>query len=207
MKAFRVAAGLLLSVLGVYAAPLINEPVKELKLASGVVLYDAQAKSFGEKVVMVKHRDGGQTVPYEQFPEEYRAALLEKKAKPSPVSVRTNVVPAPKTAAPKVTSRDAEPKRVTGQIINSYDVRPSYTRVEIYNGSDRPVSVHPSSVVGERSDGKIASGRQWVAVDASDNISMTLDQTQVVGPNDVLTLRVVFERIPQDVSIVKVGLR
>lgn len=62
--------------------PIVEEAVAELKLTTGRVLYDVMARNFSETAVSVTHRDGKQIIPYEQFPAEYRDALLDRMPRP-----------------------------------------------------------------------------------------------------------------------------
>lgn len=61
---------------GCGATPLTDEPVAELKLGSGKTLKTALARSYSSSAVLVKHADGAMAVPYEDFPQEMRAALI-----------------------------------------------------------------------------------------------------------------------------------
>jgi hypothetical protein len=57
------------------AAPLIEEPVAELKLGSGKTLKLAMARSYSSSGVLLRHADGVAAVKYEEFPEELRGSL------------------------------------------------------------------------------------------------------------------------------------
>ena len=78
----KTPASLLLSmvVAGLSAAaPLIDEPVPELRLDSGKVLKLAQARSYSASTVLVRHVDGAAAVRYEEFPSELRTARSARR--------------------------------------------------------------------------------------------------------------------------------
>jgi len=58
--------------------PLIDEPAPEIVLTTGRILHDVLAINFMATAVSVSHRDGKQIIAYEQFPLEYREALIER---------------------------------------------------------------------------------------------------------------------------------
>jgi hypothetical protein len=61
------------------AGPLEDEPLAELRLASGTVLKMASVRSFAEKTVLVKHAEGAATVAYAEFPAEYQELLATRR--------------------------------------------------------------------------------------------------------------------------------
>lgn len=79
----KSAIVLWLLVAGVsYAAPLIDEPVAELRLKSGKVYRDAIAKSFSQATIFLKHADGGSSVKYEELPDTLAPLALAKRPAP-----------------------------------------------------------------------------------------------------------------------------
>lgn len=207
MKSLPIAL-LLLSSIG-FAAPLINEPVAELHLTSGKVLYDVQAKGFAQKTVLVKHREGAETIPYDQFPAEYKDQLIQKRPQPPKVSD----APTPSTPAPKVAMTPTKPasrarveRNVSPVQIRTSSVGPYFTTVEIGNELDQQVEVTPNAVTAETSSGSTIHGRQWVAGDNDGKITSTLKQRQTIDPHSSVTLRVVFEPTPAGEVISRVFL-
>lgn len=71
------------------AAPDLTAPIAKLTLPDGRVLEQVELKSYGSKSVMVRHSAGVAQIPYEQFPAEYQAALLEKRPAPGPAATST----------------------------------------------------------------------------------------------------------------------
>ncbi len=61
------------------SAPLIEEPVAELKLGSGKTLKLALARSYSASGVLVSHAGGAAAVKYEEFPEELRGSLKAQR--------------------------------------------------------------------------------------------------------------------------------
>jgi hypothetical protein len=201
-----VLIGVCVAPLMAWADPLLDEPVAELTLTTGAKLYDARAKSFGAAVVMVKHRDGAQTVRYEEFPQEFRDALLAKKPQPAASSSAPGA-PAAKPKPVAAAAKKPEPKRLHPLMVQTFRVLNDYAAVEVYNDSDQPVSLAPFALVGEVASGETVVGRRFVAVDESGRIVSTLAQRQSIKPRTSVMLHVVFERVPEGTAIARVQFR
>lgn len=187
------------------AAPLVDEPVAELHLASGKILHDAQAKGFAAKTVLVKHRDGAETVKYDQFPAEYQPQLLQKKPQPSTASS----TPTPKTPAPSLApkARAASARTRTPTVsVSSSQIGATFTKVEINNETNGPAEIPCGAVVAESSSGNILQGRHWVSVDGNGAISGTLNNVQVVPGQSTVTYHLVFPPLPAGVTLTRVFL-
>jgi hypothetical protein len=61
------------------AALLDEEPLPELRLASGTVLKMATVRGYSEKAALVKHAGGAATVAYPDFPAEYQDLLASRR--------------------------------------------------------------------------------------------------------------------------------
>lgn len=185
------------------AAPLIDEPVAALKLENGTVLHDAVAKGFLSSSVMVRHRDGAQSVPYEQFPEEYRGVLLEKRPAKT-VAATPRPVPTPKAKAPG--AKEAAPSQPMLRLVSS-SVRAEFATVEIYNDSNQPAVVQPEYLAVQLSDGSSLAGRQFVQTSEDGKITGTLNRVRTLTPRETATLALAFARIPEGKTAVRVAWR
>lgn len=200
MKAAAVLFALLTSA--GFAAPLLDEPLPELHLTSGKTLYDAQAKSYATKSVLVKHRDGAETVPYDQFPSEYRDALLKKRPQPKPADQQAQPAPSPTPkAAPKPTAQSSGNGRIT---LTSSSIGANFTSVDVTNDTPYAVQITPMAILAETSTGQVVRGRHWVQADASGNITGSLKAAQAMDPKSTISLNVVFEVLPAGISINRV---
>lgn len=211
-KRILLVFGLLTAATLSVAAPLIDEPVAELHLVNGDVLHDAQAKSFNRTSVLVKYSEGAKTVSYEQFPAEFRDAILAKKPKPAPESIKTAATTTSASAVSNV-STAPKPKRVPvsrlpeerylGLAIISSAINPIYTTLEIYNDSTEGVDIDPSAVMAVAENGKYLQGMHWVQV-TDGTISGTSKNKQRVEPRSSVTLNVSFRGLPPGVAIKEV---
>jgi|GEM_PF-3032184 len=202
-----------------FAAPLINEPVAELRLVSGKVLHDAQAKGFLARSVLVKHREGAETVAYDDFPAPYRDELARRRPAPSATVAAVSVAPKPAAAAvPAVKAKVESPSIAEPKTKNKVSVTPavslstsrigsSCTAVELHNGADAPTEIHCTAIQATTSTGKVLNGRQWVASEVTDMVSHSLGTKQVIPSHTSTTLYVAFDPLPAGVSITQVSLK
>lgn len=90
-----IALWLLVAAGVAHAAPLIDEPVAELRLTTGKALRDAIAKAYNPNTILIRHADGGTAVPYTELPAELRPAAEAKrpqqKENPALTRARANV--------------------------------------------------------------------------------------------------------------------
>jgi hypothetical protein len=122
----RYLVALLALVVCLQAAPDLAQPIAELKLADGRVLREVQIKAYNSKGVMVKHADGVAQVNYDQFPEEYREAVLAKKPAPvAPTAVAPNPA-APKPGAQAAKNKKLIPARKFGGAVYAVNARKTY---------------------------------------------------------------------------------
>jgi hypothetical protein len=201
----KIAAGflsMLMLAASVVAAPLLDEPVAQLPLKSGRVLFEARAKSFASKVVGVRHRDGIEMIPYSDFPDEYQAALLQKRPTPS-ATPPAAANPAPATR-PKAANRAPAAAGSVLTIVSS-NIGQVATEVSFRNDSDQSLHLAPQVVAAETSDGKMVQGRHWVTVGSDGRITGNLSPDQVLGAHESVTLAVVFERLPEGITLKRVG--
>ena len=124
------------------AAPLIDEPVSELRLDSGKVLKLAQARGYSSNTVLVKHADGAAAVRYEELPSELRAsasarrpAVDEKGHAETPLLAAVSYdFPAPPAVEPDPDSGDE--RVLAGQLFVSTrdagDVKLSGVKISVY---------------------------------------------------------------------------
>lgn len=123
---YLIFVGLFAVTVYVQAAPDLALPIAELKLADGRVLRDVQLKAYNNKGVMVRHADGVAQVSYEQFPEEYREAVLAKKPVPVervPAATSTSLAPKPSASVP---TKRLIPARQFGGAIYAVNARKTY---------------------------------------------------------------------------------
>jgi hypothetical protein len=123
----RYLVALFALVVCLQAAPDLTQPIAELKLADGRVLHDVQLKAYNNKGVMVKHADGVAQVNYDQFPEEYREAVLAKK--PAPVehaAVAPKPPGTPKPVTPGAKTKQLIPARKFGGAVYAVSARKTY---------------------------------------------------------------------------------
>lgn len=188
------------------AAPLIDEPVAELHLANGDVLRDAQAKSFNRSSVLVRYSEGAKTVAYEQFPAEFRDALLAKKPKPAAASVQK---PTGSAAVSTVTvvqrpmrapvSRLPE-ERYRGLALLSSSIHPAYSSLEIYNDGTETVEIDPGALMAVSENEKYFQGMRWVQV-TDGAISGTEKNLQRIEPRSSVNLNISFRTPPPGVTL------
>lgn len=208
-------AGMLLVVLQMFgtvvvAAPLFDEPV-DLALKDGRVLHAAQAKSFSANVVMVKATEGIQTVAYEQFPDEYRAALEAKRpAKRTDAQIeadrekaRKNQPPAP-PAQKRRASTASNQDLYNGLRIDSYVPKGNTVEVTITNTTDLPQEIRPWRLLVFFSSDEIIKGADFVEADSSGNIKTILRSHQIMQPNSTVTYTVIFGRAMKGGTVQKV---
>jgi hypothetical protein len=123
------------------AAPLIEEPVAELKLGSGKTFKLAMARSYSSGAVLLRHAGGAAAVKYEEFPEELRGTLAEqRKVEGATIDAGGKVLtkvsydfPAP----PEVESQAGEERVLSGQVFVSTsdagDVKLAGVVVSVYS--------------------------------------------------------------------------
>jgi hypothetical protein len=164
-----------LTAASLLAAPLLDEPVATLALKDGTVLREARAKGFLTKVVLVRHQGGVRTVPYELFPDEFQAALADKRQavltgaqverirREAEAQKRAQVQatpPAP-VAAPSAVS---EPELHQGCRLTFTSSKGNVVILKIENVSDQVVSLAPSQFVARTTAGEEFSGASWVGI-------------------------------------------
>ena len=182
------------------AAPLFDEAVPRLTLKDGTFLQDAQIKGYLTKVVMVKHRDGARTVPYELFPDEYQAVLAARRPvrhdEPAPAPVKEAPIASGK--APAV-SRNADLRHGCG--FSVVTVNGDIVTMEFRNQSSAPVRVHPGMFVARTYSGEMLPGMQWVGLDSAGRVSVILTRWQLIAPGDVVTLQLMVAPMPHESAI------
>jgi hypothetical protein len=125
---FSVMLGLIVAVMAAGAEkPNLAGPIPEIALLDGRVLRDVQIKAFNRQGVMLRHTEGVAQIPYENFPEPYREALLNARPEPAPATSPERRPPPP-AARPAPTAR-ARPtqvlvKDVQGAVIVMLSRRP-----------------------------------------------------------------------------------
>jgi hypothetical protein len=202
----KSAIALWLLVAGVsYAAPLIDEPVAELRLKSGKVLTNAVAKSYSPTAVFVKHADGGTSVKYEEFPAEYTASITAKR--PSPPTAeelaaqekRRQEALAREAARPKTKpvqrTGPSMPlnKAELGLAVSS--IQGHVATVEIHNFGKAEYVLEAYSIIATTSDGRKLPGRGWVGLSADGRITAILRDRQRISVREPLHISVQFEPI------------
>lgn len=199
-----------------FAAPLLTEPLAELHLASGKVLYQAQAKGFLARSVLVKHSGGAETVAYEEFPAEYRTQLTAKRPAPSAAPtvpqpsrpVATSAVKSLPVASPKPASQTLTATDVTSTVsLITSRMGTAFATVELHNSANQPAEVHCSAIQAETSTGDLLKGRQWVAAETPNMISSMLGTKQIIAENTSAALNVLFDPLPQGATITQVVFR
>lgn len=152
------------------AAPLIDEPVAELRLKSGKVLTNAVAKSYTPTTVFIRHAGGAASVKYEEFPGEYTAALAAKRPAPptaAELAEKQNQIATQKAlesqrlAAAKEKAKSEEKKFLRNgvRIVRVNFSTPQSATVTLRNETDRPARVFPSSILGRAEDGRTWPGK------------------------------------------------
>ena len=128
---------------GVVAAPLMDDPVPELRLGSGKTLKLALARSFSSNTVLVRHAEGAAAVRYDDLPQEFRQALA-----PLQPDVRAGGGEGPElarveydfAAPPAVTEQAGEEQVVSGQVFvataDAGDVKLGGVKVFVYSKAD-----------------------------------------------------------------------
>ena len=190
-----------------HAAPLFDQPVPELHLTNGEVLHDAVAKSFNSTSVMVRYADGGRTVPYDLFPDEFKSLVLARKPI-AHVSSSKTVAVTPKADVKKKTEDSASKlpgETFNGLTLTSFSAGPGsgYMQTEIYNDSAEKVQLAAGALQAELDNGKIVNGRHWIEVNDDGKIQNTLAATQDLPPRSATVLKASFP-IPPGVTVTKV---
>lgn len=187
-------------------APLIDESVPELRLVSGKVLHEAQAKGYLSRSVLVRHSEGVETVSYEEFPVEYREQLVLKRPPPD-TKVKASK-PRPSVVVPRKQPRDETPLTTRPTLsITTSRVGSTVTTVELYNEADTPAEVRCSTILAETNLGTVLTGRQWVIAEVSDMVSNSLGTKQVIAQHASSTLNVVFDPLPPGAYITQISLK
>lgn len=185
-----------------HAAPLIDEPVAELRLKSGKVYAQAQAKSFSPSTVFVKHADGVASVKYEDFPADYETALASKRpAPPTPDQIaaqeRRREDAIAREAArlkpvqligPAMPLNESNLGLVVVRIIPST----SYAEVEVHNFSERPYELGAQSLIAILASGQKVVGRSWIGINSEGRMTAILDRAQKILINEPKQLSVEF---------------
>ena len=195
---FAVLGAWLLMAGALIAAPLFDEAVPALTLKDGTVLRDAQIKAYAPKVVMVKHRDGARTVPYNLFPDEYQRALGARR--PVPRAERASVKPLPganKTAA----TVNADPELRYGCSFMAGRLTGDAIPIEIHNESNDPVRLIPEMFVAKTYSGEKLPGTQWVGLNSEGRVAVVLKRQQEVAPGEVVTLQLIVSARPHEGGI------
>lgn len=191
------------------AAPLLDEPV-DLTLKDGRVLHAAQAKSFTASVVMVKSAEGMLTIAYDQFPDDYRAALDAKRpAKRTDAQIeadrekaRRNQPPMPPPTARKRPAANQD--LYMGLRIDSYIPKGNLVEVSIFNTSDNAQGIRPGYLLAFLSSEEIIRGADFVVTDSSGNVTTILRDNQIIPENSSMTFTVVFGRAMKGGTVQKV---
>ena len=180
-----------LTAAGLFAAPLIDEPVGELALGDGTVLRNAQARGFLTKVVLVRHQDGIRTVAYELFPEQFQAALaLKRQGALAAAEKQAQLQPPPPPARPPgspsaVGSKWEMAPTCRLYVTGSHD---SVVTLRIENVSEFVVAVYPWQIVAKTQSGALLSGAHWVGLNNEGNVVMTLRSRQLIDGRSAVTL-------------------
>jgi hypothetical protein len=213
MKTFYLAGVVVvavqLAVSTVFAAPLLDEPV-DITLKDGRILHAAQAKSFTAATVMVKSTDGIQTIAYDQFPGEYRAALEAKRpAKRTDAQIEADREKArknqPLAPSPSAKKRPAANQDLfNGMRIDSYQAKGNLVEVTIFNTSDNPQELRPWRLLAFLSSDEILKGADFVEADSSGNVRTILRSHQIIPANSSVTYLVIFGRALKGGTLQKV---
>lgn len=167
MKAQILVLLLAASLIYIHAAPLIDEPVPELKLTNGRVLHDALAKSYAVSAVMIRHRDGAETIPYGLLPTDLQLLLTSKRpAPPSAESVAARKAAAEQVRLKKIAAeksaaeaRDKVQVRKGLRITSSSPSQISYmSYIEITNETENPKTLFADNFIGVLSSGITTTG-------------------------------------------------
>ena len=174
-----------------HAAPLIDEPVAELRLNSGKVLSQAIAKSYTPTTVFVKHAGGGASVKYEEFPAEYTAALTAKRPAPptaAELSVREAKAEALKNAEREkiAAAKKAIDKRTLrgGVRLSRTEATPQRTifKLWLHNETAEPKRILASELIAETGSGRTHKGSDFRINYSAESFSIDLpgnSQTEV----------------------------
>lgn len=149
-----------------HAAPLFDQPVAELHLTNGEVLHNAVAKSFNSVSVLVRYSEGGRTVPYDLFPEEFKSLVLARKPaahvkdapKPTPVAIKID----PKKKTDPEPSSKPTGDTANGLILTSVTNGSGFMQAEIYNDNGQPTTLSPSALQATLENGSTVTGTNWV---------------------------------------------
>jgi len=133
----KSAIALFLIVAGIsYAAPLIDEPVAELRLKSGKVLTRAVVRSYNLKSVLIRHDDGSTLIEYGELPIEHIPPLMEIYVKRS---LRRGL---------RITSSSSDGATTWG------------AQVTIENETSKPQKVYPDRLLGLASNDQVFAGTE-----------------------------------------------
>jgi len=189
-----------------HAAPLFDQPIPELHLTNGVVLHNAVAKSFNSVSVLVRSNEGGRTVAYDLFPDEFKSLVLARKpaarvnatAKPTPVAIK--IEPKKKTEPEPSTKPTGD--TANGLILTSVTSGSGFMQAEIYNDNGQPSTLSPSALQATLDSGSTVTGSSWVEKD-EDGKAQNNPGTLELPPASSTTVKVHFP-VPRGSSITKV---
>lgn len=149
-----------------FAAPLIDEPLPTLTLTNGRSLHDAQAKSYASKSVMIRHRDGAETIAYDLFPAALQPSLLAKR--PTPPNPEKIEYAKKETAARMAATAEKKKKsdlakvRYGCRIIDYHLSTNTDAVITLKNETDKPITVFFSDFICRTSDNRTWPGHSWI---------------------------------------------
>jgi hypothetical protein len=209
-----IALWLLVAAGVAHAAPLIDEPVAELRLKSGKVLTQAIAKSYTPTSVFIRHASGAASVKYEELPDDLATALSARRPAPPTAEelaaqeARRQAALAREAAALKAAPPAA--KRGPSMPLNQANlgfslvrIRGAFADVEIHNFGESSYWLEPYSLTATTSLGRKILGAGWVGLDSTGRVSVTMAAAQAMMPGTPRTMTVRFE-LPSDATIVNV---
>jgi hypothetical protein len=139
MKKSVLVYSLLLAV-ALPAAPLVDEPVAELRMQDGT-RSDAIVRSLGGDAVLLQHAQGVEIVAFSAFPAEYRRPLEERRqAQIKNTAGRAADVSYRFPPPPTLTPAEGEEARIAGRVFvnttDAGDLKLSGVRVFVYSKED-----------------------------------------------------------------------
>ena len=183
------------------AAPFFDEPVATLTLRDGTVLRDARAKGFLTKVVLVRHEGGVRTVAYEQFPDEFQAALAAKrqavlaaaqtgqKRLGTEAPAQAQAAPPAANAAPPAAPEPAPSQEIRLTVTSCLD---DVVLLKIENVSDHVVTLLPAQFLARTADGEEYSGASWVGIHKDHLVAKGWASQRSIDPGATVSLALVL---------------
>lgn len=202
-----------LAAASLLAAPLFDEPVAKLALKDGTVLRDAQARGFLTKVVMVRYQGGIRTVPYELFPDEFKAALavrrqavltgtqVEQVRHDAAAQKRAQTQTAPPAATPAASVTPptiaSEPDLHDGCRVTLASSKGNVVILKIENTNDHAVTLTPAQFGARTGAGEEYAGASWVGIYYKEGPEATAWRSQrSVDPGATVTLALTLTAAP-----------